>query len=85
MLVYSTASTLCYTDILLGILATRLSDAGVKYNTASTLCYIVSMDMEKVLELWIKETCTPDQLQVGLIVIIRFSMEFIYCLKKITQ
>ena len=47
-----------------GKLAARLAEGGIKYKTASTLAYIVAADLEHVLDMWIKESATPQQLQV---------------------
>jgi len=62
---------------LAALLAARLYEAGTKYRTASTLCYIVSMDMEKVLDIWVKEASSPDQLQdmVEIVVMLRAAIQ----------
>ena len=46
------------------MLGSRLAAGGPEYRTASTLAYIVAADMEHVLDLWIKDNASPQQLQV---------------------
>ena len=62
-------AVIVYCDIqrrlqLAGVLGARLAAGGDRYKTASTLAYIVAADMEHVLDLWIKDNASPQQLQV---------------------
>lgn len=62
---------------LAGQLAARLAAGGSQYTTASTLAYIVAADMEQVLDLWMKDVSSPQQLQdmVEVVVILRASLQ----------
>lgn len=75
-------AVIVYCDIqrrlqLAGVLGARLAAGGDRYKTASTLAYIVAADMEHVLDLWIKDNASPQQLQdmVEVVVILRASIE----------
>lgn len=62
---------------LAGQLAQRLAVGGNQYRTASTLAYIVAADLEHVLDMWIEESTTPQQLQdmVEIVVMLRTSIQ----------
>jgi len=58
-------------------LAGRLASGGPQYKTASTLAYIVAADLEHVVEMWIQDDASPQQLQdmVEVVVMLRSAIQ----------